>query len=181
MEDNNSFSFFRKQLLKVKEPRHHKIKNSYTSKDIYRKSQQGGIIKTVSEETFYKIIRKVNTYLREAIAKGLEVNIPNIGTFIVTSYDIHTDIKEGKIKTSKIVDWKRTQQWWYEDEEAFKDKKVLRFNITERYRIYWKKRRFKHSEFFKFIPSRQLKIDLKNNIQENNLISYRYGEIYNNR
>jgi hypothetical protein len=57
---------FRKSILKVKNKRKHKIKNSIGVRDIYKLCQKNkwvNVGKSVSESEFYKIIRTINNLI----------------------------------------------------------------------------------------------------------------------
>jgi hypothetical protein len=57
---------FRKSILKVKNKRKHKIKNSIGVRDIYKLCQKNkwvNVGKSVSESEFYKIIRTIKNLI----------------------------------------------------------------------------------------------------------------------
>lgn len=176
MEDNKeSFDEFRTRLLKKNSKKHFKIKNSWGSKFIYRSVDKNHPIKQVSECDFLHIIRTVNNYLVNDIINGKAVFIPNIGTIYIKKRRLKTFVKDNKITTQKKVDWNSTHKLWYTDEQARKEKLLIRFTNDYAYEVKWFQSVFNNRKFFKFVPMRALKIKIKEQVLNNKEI-YIYGE-----
>jgi hypothetical protein len=64
------------------------------------------------------------------------------------------------------VDWKRTIDLWWEDDESRESKTLVRFEGLERFAIYYNKKyaNFVNKSFYRFIPIRALKRELKEKI-----------------
>lgn len=176
--DNEDFKEYQNKLLKRYSKKNFSIKNSWGSKYIYRSVPKKHILKSVDENTFLDIIRQVNLSLADELAKGTLIKLPHLGEFYITSNAAYYKIEDNKVKTNRRINWLATHRLWYEDKEAEKDKILVRFTTNNRYHIVWERGAFNNCYFFRFSPTRALKIKLKQNIEDNiSIITYKsYGE-----
>lgn len=169
---------FRRQVLKVDGPRVHKVNNSYGVYDAYkyiRKNKWFDIGQPVTEHQFYSIIRRMNNLLAEALIHGHDIELPcRMGTIEVRKYDARVSIEDGKVKTNLPIDWDRTLKLWSEDEEAYKERTLIKMEEKEIFSIYYNrtKAKYENKSFYEFNPNRQLKLMLKRNIKAGRLDAF---------
>ena len=70
----------------------------------------------------------------------------------------------GKRYTSRKVNWDKTLELWYNDEEAYRNKTLLYFENDERLTIRYNKTKaeFKNKYYYEFKPSRDIDRRVKN-------------------
>lgn len=164
---------FKKRVRKVTEHHKHKIRNSlgiYNGFKYYRKNKPADKKYILTESQYFAITRLINNLLVEEIAKGNEVKLPHrMGTIEIRKYEKSVKIgDDGEVKTNLPIDWDNTLKLWYEDEEAYKDKTLLRLDEQEIYKIVWNKENvnFNNRAFYELVFNRDLKLRLKHNIKE---------------
>lgn len=164
---------FKKRVRKVTEHHKHKIRNSlgiYDGFKYYRKNKPANKKYILTESQYFAITRLINNLLVEEIAKGNEVKLPHrMGTIEIRKYEKSVKIgDDGEVKTNLPIDWDNTLKLWYEDEEAYKDKTLLRLDEQELYKIVWNKGNvnFNNRTFYEWVFNRDLKLRLKHNIRK---------------
>lgn len=161
---------FRKRILKTNSKHHYEITNSYWNKDAWRwikKNKWLDIGQEVSERDFGKIIKAINKTLQDNLIAGKDVVFPHrMGMLEIRKYKVGVSIKDGKLKINLPIDFKRTLELWHEDEESYKNKKFVRHEAKEGFKIYYNKAKanYNNKSFYQFIPTRTIKIRLKNRI-----------------
>lgn len=55
-----------------------------------------------------------------------------MGRIELRKYDVRINLDGEKVKTNLPIDWDKTLKLWYEDEEAYKEKHLLK----------WRKKKF---------------------------------------
>ena len=170
---------FRRQVLKVDRPRVHKVNNSYGVYDVYkyiRKNKWFDIGQSVTEHQFYSIIRRMNNLLADALIHGHDIKLPcRMGTIEVRKYDARISIKDGKIKTNLPIDWDRTLKLWSEDEEAYKERTLIKMEEKEIFSVLYNKTgaNYKNKSFYEFAVNRDLKRRLKQRIKSGNFDAFK--------
>ena len=170
---------FRKQVLKVSGPRVHKVNNSYGVYDSYkyiRKNKWFDIGQSLTEHQFYSIIRKVNNLLAEALIHGHDIHLPcKMGTIEVRKYDARISFENGKVKTNLPIDWDRTLKLWSEDEEAYKERTLIKMEEKEIFKVYYNriKANYNNKSLYEFIVNRDLKRRLKQIIKSGNFDAFK--------
>lgn len=173
-----TYDNFKKTVLNVEGPRVHKITNSIGVYDAYkwiRKNKWLDIGTPVSEHDFYKIIRSINEQLILLLLSGGNLQLPQrMGTIELRKRPVVYDIKSGKLKVSAPIDWDRTLKLWYEDEESFNKKTLVKMEEKEIFQIYYNKSKatYKNKSFYQFRPNRDLKVQLKHKLKEGILDAY---------
>lgn len=164
---------FKKRVRKATEHHKHKIRNSlgvYDGYKYYRKNKPSDKKYILSESQYFAIVRQMNNLLADEIIKGNEIKLPHrMGTIEVRKYEKSVKIgDDGEVKTNLPIDWDNTLKLWYEDEEAYKDKTLLRLDEQEIYKIIWNKENanFNNRSFYELVFNRDLKLRLKHNIKE---------------
>lgn len=164
---------FKKKVRKASGPKIHKIRNSigiYSGYKFYRKNKPKDKKYILTESQYFAITRMVNSLIASEIIKGNDIKLPHrMGTIEVRKYEKSVKIgDDGEVKTNLPIDWDNTLKLWYEDEEAYKDKTLLRLDEQEIYKIIWNKENvnFNNRSFYEFVFNRDLKQRLKHNIKE---------------
>lgn len=162
---------FRKKILKVDGPRKHKVRNSFGVYDIYkylRKHKWFNLPRPVTEHEFYTIIRQVNNMLADNILNGEDVVFPHrMGSLELRKKDAYVGFKNGKLITNLPIDWDRTLKLWSEDEEAYKERILIKMEEKEIFKVHYSKRHalYENKSFFTMEVNRDIKRGLKSRIK----------------
>lgn len=163
---------FRKNILKVNQPRKHTVSGSLGVYDAYkyiRKNKWFDIGKPITEHQFYTIIRQVNNLLAESFLQGNDIELPHkLGRIELRKYEKRITFDNGKIHTNLPIDWDSTLKLWAEDKEAFKDKILVRVEELELFKIFYNKSKanYNNKSFYEFDANRELKRKLKQKIKD---------------
>lgn len=162
---------FRRTVLKLDKPRTHKVRGSNGVYDAYkwiRKNKWLNIGRPVTEHEFYTIIRQVNNLLAENILNGEDIVLPHrLGTIELRKYPTRISICNGKLVTNLPIDWDRTLKLWSEDEEAYKERTLVKMEEKETFKVFYNKRtaNYENKSFMQFEVNRDLKRRLKQKIK----------------
>ena len=163
---------FRKKVLKLDKPRQHKVNNSLGVYDAYkwiRKNKWLDIGRPITEHEFYTIIRQVNNLLVENFLKGRDIVLPHrLGTIELRKYETKMLFNNGKLHTNLPIDWDRTLKLWAEDEEAYKEKMLVKVEEKEIFKVFYNKGKanYNNKSFYEFEVNRDLKRRLKQRIKD---------------
>ena len=169
---------FRAQVLKLNEPRTHKVSGSLGVYDAYkwiRKHKWLNIGKPISEHDFYSIIRLVNTTLADQLVNGLDINLPHrLGRLEVRKSIPSITIKDGKVKTNLPIDWDATLKLWFEDEQSYQNKTLVKQDQKEIFRVIYNRSKadYTNKSFYQFDINRDIKKRLKQQIKEGKLDAF---------
>lgn len=178
---NMSFKEFRENTLKVKNKRHHKIKNSKGVKDAYqwcRKNRQFCVEDSVTEKQFYTIVRTVNKMLAEELILGKDIKFPQrMGQLEVRKYSTYVRLIDGKIKTNRGIDWGATLKLWYEDEEAKESKILIKAEDKEVFSVFYNRMiaNYNNKTIYQFKPNRGLMLAVRNAGKNGLIDAYKIG------
>lgn len=173
MEDNKvieDYKAFRREILSSRTEG--KVRNSigvYTFYKMIRKHKWFNIGRPLKEHEFYNIIRSINNLLAEEIALGNSVNFPcRMGTLELRKYQPTARFVNGKLRLSYPIDWEKTLKLWYTDEEAKKNKILVRLEETDVYKIKYSKYKanYENKSFYEFSVNKGIKKSLKDNIKK---------------
>ena len=170
---------FRRKVLKVDGPRKHKVRNSWGIYDAYkytRKNKWFDIGQPVTEHQFYSIIRKINNYLADLLLQGHDIELPcRMGTIEVRKYDASISIKDGKVRSNLPIDWDRTLKLWSEDEEAYKERTLIKVEEKEIFKVYYNriKANYENKSFYEFLVNRDFKRRLNQKIKNYNFDAFK--------
>ena len=170
---------FLNSIKKANDPRKHKVTNSigvYSAYKWIRKNKWLNIGRRLTEHEFYSIIRKVNEYLADSFVEGNDIKLPcRMGRLELRKYDANISIKDGKIKTNLPIDWDRTLKLWYGDEEAYKNKTLVKVEEKEIFKVYYNKQLadYNNQVFYEFNVNRELKKRLKQRIKEGKIDAFK--------
>ena len=175
---------FKRKVLKVDGPRTHKIRNSvgvYDCFKYYRKTRPKGKEYVLSESEYFSIVRHINDILAKQLARGMEIKLPsNMGVLEVRKYNKSIKIDEnGKVKTNLPIDWDKTLELWYNDEEARNKKILLRIEVDEIFSLIYNRNSAKYTNksFYDWSFNRDLKKRLKQNIKDGAIDALTFGKI----
>lgn len=164
---------FKRRIKKVNQPREYKVRNSlgvYDGYKYYRKNKPDSKEYVLTESQYFSIIRKINLHLVDELLLGHDVRLPKLmGTIEIRKYDRRIRLgKDGKIHTNLPIDWDKTLKLWYEDEEAFKDKTLVRVEENEIFKVYYNRESatYNNNSYYEFLFNKDLKIRLKQRIKE---------------
>ena len=147
---------FLNSIKKVSDTRHHKVSNSYGVYDgykYYRKNKPKESKYVLSESQYFAIIRKE-----------------------LRKYNPRVFFECNKLKTNLPIDWDRTLKLWYEDEESFRNKTLIKVEEKELFKIYYNKSKanYINKSFYQIQFNRELKKKLKTKIKEGNIEAFTF-------
>lgn len=163
---------FRKKVLKVNKPRLHKVRSSNGIYDAYkwiRKNKWLNIGRPLTEHEFYTIIRQVNNELAYSLIRGDDINLPNrMGRLELRKYDAKIRVdSNNKVITNLPIDWDRTLKLWSEDEEAYKERILIKMEEKEIFKVFYNKKsaNYENKSFMQFDVNRDIKRSLTQQIK----------------
>ena len=175
----NSYKDFKSVIQGLQNTRTHKVTNSLGSYDAYkyiRKNKWFNIGRPLTEHEFYQIIRRINNYLAEELINGNDVIFPNrMGKLELRKRNSLPVIdKNGNLKVTYAIDWDNTLKLWYEDEEAFNNKTLVRLPERNIFRIKYNKNiaNYNNKSFMEFQVNRNIKVRLKQKIKNNEIDAF---------
>ena len=175
----NSYKDFKSVIQGLQNTRTHKVTNSLGSYDAYkyiRKNKWFNIGRPLTEHEFYQIIRRINNYLAEDLINGNDVIFPNrMGKLELRKRNALPIIdKNGNLKVTYAIDQDNTLKLWYEDEEAFNNKTLVRLPERNIFRIKYNKNtaNYNNKSFMEFQVNRNIKVRLKQKIKNNEIDAF---------
>ena len=178
-EENKEWINFKSSIQKLNDTRIHKVNNSLGVYDAYkwiRKNKWLNIGKCLTEHEFYGIIRKVNDYLANELVRGNDVRLPNrMVRLELRKYDARITFDGAKVKTNLPIDWDKTLKLWYEDEESYKSKTLIKMEEKEIFKVYYNKHLadYNNQVFYEFNIKRDINRRLKQRIKEGKIDAFK--------
>ena len=176
---NIEYGLFKSSIQHLQENRTHKITNSLGNYDAYkyiRKNKWFNIDRPLTEHEFYQIIRRINNYLAEELINGNDIIFPNrMGKLELRKRNSLPVIdKKGNIKVTYAIDWDSTLKLWYEDEEAFNNKTLVKIPERSIFRVKYNKdtANYENKSFMEFQVNRDIKTRLKQKIKNNEIDAF---------
>lgn len=157
----------RKRIYKVTGS--HGVKEAFT---YYRANRPRESEYVLTDCQYFSIIRKVNDILRKYLAEGNEIELPErMGKLEIRKRPAIIEYRENKVYTNLPIDWDSTLKLWYEDEESYRNRKLVRQEIKEIYKIFYNKHRadYTNKTFYRFQANRELKKMLSRKIKSSEL------------
>ena len=155
---------FINELKGVHEKRTHKITNSFGIYDgfkFYRKNKPKDKKFVLTESQYFAITRDINKKLADALANGDDINLPErMGRIELRKYKLEPKMdEEGKLIYKAPINWDATLKLWYEDEEAMKNKTLIKIESKENYRVIYNKSKalYNNKSFYSLHINRDLK------------------------
>lgn len=164
------YNEFTAKICKKRIKKLSKIRNSWGVYDAYkliRKNKWYDIGRPVTEHEFYSIIRSVNNLLAEEVANGSTVTFPSrMGKLELRKFQKGVSLVDGKLKITYPINWEDTLKLWFEDEEAKKNKTLVRNECDFVYHVRYDKydATYENKSFYQFTLNRFIKIKLKDKI-----------------
>ena len=164
------YNEFTAEICKKRIKKLSKIRNSWGVYDAYkliRKNKWYDIGRPVTEHEFYSIVRNVNNLLAEEIANGGTVTFPSrMGKLELRKFQKGVSLVDGKLKITYPINWEDTLKLWFEDEEAKKNKTLVRNECDFVYHVRYDKydATYENKSFYQFTLNRFIKIKLKDKI-----------------
>lgn len=162
---------FRKRVVKAEEKKYRfKVTNSNGAKEAWRwikKNKWLDLEQPITELQLGKIVKAINNTFQDQLLEGKDINLPKrMGKIEIRKFKAKIEYKDNKVVTNLPVDWKRTIELWWEDEESHNKKALVRHEALTRFAIYYNKgaANFENKSFYKFIPIRAIKKRLKDKI-----------------
>lgn len=176
------YNEFLKDIKKVSNERHHKVNNSYGSKDAfhyYRKIKLNDSKYVLTDCQYLKIIRLINDELRKSLIEGKDVLLPErMGRLELRKSKNSIKFVGGKLKTNLPVNWDATLKLWYNNPSSKNKKQLVRQETTETYKVHYNKNKanYNNKSFYEFSTNREIKVGLKKNIKLNKIDAFTYGK-----
>lgn len=171
---------FRREVLNLNGTRKHRVNNSlgvYNSYKWIRKHKWLNIGRPLTEHEFYSIIRKINNYLADELMRGNDITLPcNMGRLEIRKNTPKVSLENGRVKTDLPIDWDRTLKLWYEDQESFENKTLIKMEEKEIFKVYFNRLKcdFNNQSFYEFIINRDIKKRLKQKIKEGHIDAFTF-------
>lgn len=169
---------FRNEIQKANDKRIHKVTGSLGSYDAYkwiRKNKWLDIERPLKEGEFYRIIRKINQYLAEELSNGHEIHLPHrLGVLELRKRPTRVEIVDNRLVTTLPIDWDATLKLWYEDEESYQNKTLVRLESEEVFKVYYNKTsaNYINKSFYTFRPNKELKRNISKHAKEGTLDAF---------
>lgn len=171
----------------------HPFTKVYTQREIFRhlqkmRTKDGRGRYKYDEQTFMKVIKTLNTRLKEMVLEGLMVYLPcGLGTLNLEERSVRlmkysNASGRQRYKPTGCIDWDATKKLWYNDDETERDRTVVWFNTRgdKVYRIRYRRlglgKATKNIVFYKFRPMRSFKRKIKD--VEKSKVIFGYGKVY---
>lgn len=170
-----NFATFSKIIRKVSQKRKHKATNSYGVLDVYNSYKKECTKNKVTLQVFRQVVRSIGKANADSLSLGNEVYLPyNMGTVELRKYYPNNTIVNGKLKTTLAIDWFKTLKLWFEEPSLKKNKRLIKCETNELFKIFYnkKKAKYSHKTNFHFAFNRKLKLQLKQNINNNLIDAY---------
>ena len=168
-----AYKDYKGQVTKQSSKKQAKIRGSWGVYDAFKYIRKNGwydIGRPLKEHEFYGIVRRVNKLLAEKIANGVTVSFPHrMGELELRKYERGVSLVNGRLKVTYPIDWEETIRLWFADEEAKKNKTLLRREEKYVYHVRYCKHdaNYENKSFYQFALNRFIKLALKDNIKNN--------------
>ena len=178
MMPSDDYNDFRADILGLREDKEFKISHSYGTKQGWRwlkKNKWLDVGQPVTERQFGQIIKGVNKILINRFLKGSDIKFPHrMGKLELRKYTPSIEVHEDKIITNLPINWKETLKLWHADEEAKAEKKLVRRETKEIFKILYNKHSsfYKNKRFMQFTAARSLKKKIKKTADDNRLDAF---------
>jgi hypothetical protein len=99
-----------------------------------------------------------------------------MGHIELRKYDTYIRMGEdGKIHDNLPIDWNKTLELWYEDEESYKSKTLIKMEEKEIFKVYYNKHLadYNNQVFYEFNINRDIKRRLKQRIKEGKIDAFK--------
>lgn len=111
------------------------------------------------QRLYSNIISHVDKMLIDSLLDGHEIQFPcGMGSLKLVEIPVKVALKDGKPEVNYCIDWKRTLQCWYEDEEMRKAHRTVKWVQKKKHfiRYYRKSATYRNRRFYSFRLNRSL-------------------------
>lgn len=168
-----SLEDFRREVLGLNRHRKHKVSGSlgiYDGFKFYRRTRPKEHKYVLTESQYFSITRRINDLLAINLINGIDVKFPlRMGGLEIRKNERKVRIdNNGKVITNLPIDWNETLKLWNEDEEAFKNKTLVKVDEKEIFKVYYNRglANYPNKSFYEFEVNRDLKKRLKQSIKD---------------
>lgn len=175
---DDDFIKFTNSFKKKNYPKRYKFFNSYKVYDVFArmkdKLKNKGV--DINLNVFRSLVPELNLVLADELFENGEVHIPkNLGIIRICKY-------KTKNKLNNIINWAATYKLWHEDEEAFKEKILIRSERNFYHKILWFRynAKFKNKNRMQFDVSKNIRIRLDDMIKNNDFDTFLFTKIDKN-
>lgn len=170
---------FSSQVRRASSHHEHKITNSYGVYDyfkFYRRTKPREKRFVLTESQYFAIIRRVNSALAALFVTGKEIRFPmRMGTL-----ELRKSVKtpkigpDGKVVFNTLIDWDKTIKLWYEDEEAYKNKTLIKQESKEVFKTFYNKSvaTYNNKSFYLFQLNKELRREISKNIRKGKIDAF---------
>ena len=97
-----------------------------------------------------------------------------MGRLEVRKFEPIIRFEDNKLTVRLPIDWDRTLKLWSEDEEAYKERTLIKMEEKEIFSIFYNRTaaNYKNKSFYEFRPNRQLKLMIKRRIKAGKLDAF---------
>lgn len=176
------YTEFINNVKKVNTTKKHRISNSIGTMQIYeylRKNKWPTVGHHIDRHNFQKVVRRVNEKIVDALLDGKIIKLPYcMGILEVCKTPRKMSIKNNKLVNNLPVDWNKTLELWYCDDEAYRDKTLVKLDCDWIYRVHYKVKQahFTNKTFYQFRPMRDFKIRLAERAKIGSLEVFAYND-----
>ena len=174
-----SFEEFLKKSKNVSGNRIHKItksQNTISGFSYYRKIRPRESQFVLKDKEYLSIIREMNKLMADSLIENKSLKLPSgFGKLEIVKVEPVSWIdKNGKFKTSRMIDMHSTFKLWYEDEDARENKTIVRYDGDFIFRIKYiaRGRTYKYNKYFSIQFNRELRKKLTTAIRAGNYDTY---------
>lgn len=161
------FSEFRDKVKRIATKKKFKVTNSNGTKEAWRwfKKNKWFGKGAVTEREFGIIVKTINNYYRKRLLEKKDITLPyHFGSLQIRKYKTYLKLQDDKVVNNYPINWNKTLKLWYEDDDAKREKIVIKSDSPYVYKIFYMKRNafYKNKTFYTFAPTRSLKHELSN-------------------
>lgn len=174
-----SFEEFLKRSKNVSGNRTHKItgsQNTISGFSYYRKIRPRESQFVLKDKEYLSIIREMNKLMADSLIENKSLKLPSgFGKLEIVKVEPVSWIdKNGKFKTSRMIDMHSTFKLWYEDEDSRENKTIVRYDGDFIFRIKYiaRGRTYKYNKYFSIQFNRELRKKLTTAIRAGNYDTY---------
>ena len=153
-----------------------KASNSYRTRDYYKYYK---LIKPINKEfhitreLYSKVLFDICGKIINVILDEGYIELPSrIGVIYLKRKEVKPEIKNGKFRYVAPVHWGKTLQLWKEDEEAKRNKQIIKVDPGNVYSIKYTRRYVnrRKMKYYSFEVVRAIKLNQLKNLAKNNSI-----------
>lgn len=148
------------------------VSNCFGVYDAYKAIRRNGwynIGRPLKEREFYAIIRGINNILAEKLKRGETVKLPyRMGKIELRKHERGVSFKDGKLKVTYPINWNKTLELWYNDEEAHRSRTLVRTENPICYKTTYDKyaANYENQSFYLFKLNKFIHDDLRENLKK---------------